>query len=198
MSKKRKSNTSSSATNDDGDIVPTTNFDWGSIFPASRIKSQLQNEDENLGRLPKKTLHLISNCSALLLRQIVQKSLAKKKDNDNQQPAIILSAQDLLRGVQASEALSFLEESVQEATQQDDGKLAPVKRKRSTASNRIDPSKSSTSMRENAPNTKSAKKPKISGNRGVEEALEVVSEKQTSTVTAKLPDKIVVDEEDYD
>jgi len=64
------------ATNDDGD----DEVDWYSVFPTSRIKSQIMN-DEKVGRLSNKAAEYVGACSALFLQSLVSEAKALSNDS---------------------------------------------------------------------------------------------------------------------
>lgn len=173
-------------------------LDSGTVFPVSRIKTQLQNEDNDIGRLPKKTLQLISSCSALVLQKIVQESLSLKEEyqnfmnkqqDDNEKPVIVLSAEDLKRGVEKNESLHFLKEPIEDAMQLEDGRLAPQKRGKRAAQKAADGG--SRNSRKAAKIAKAAP--------GLDQAsLEQIMELSNKPSRVTMQDEIVPDEEDYD
>jgi hypothetical protein len=173
-------------------------FDWLSVFPMSRIKAQIKGS-EDIGRLPKKTLELISASSALLVRDIIQESIvhaqAKKQTNPQSAEAeksiLILNSQDILKGVRERGDLSFLEDAVEQALDMEDGKLASTKVKKGQKRSRA--TGNQTAARPNA--TKKSKINSGISSESLNQALEVSSQE---TTTAIQSEKIVVDDEDYD
>jgi len=174
---------------------PVGDFDWSSPFPPARIRTQIQQEDDNIGCLPKKTLQLISICSALLLRKIVQAGIAASAKDSNINTAtaasrLVLSAKDLQEGIrQSPDCLDFLEAVVAQAVRDDEGKIARYKKKRKTISK---PSASSAKM---------AKRFVTDVASGIsDETLDQAVAVSESVIVQKANNKssITLDEDDYD
>lgn len=180
-----------------------TDFDWSSVFPPGRIKTQIQLEDDNIGCLPKKTLELISTCSTLLLRKIVQTSFASKDEGGKAGTAakataasppssLLLSAQDIRKGIQEGpECLQFLQEVVDQAMRDDDGKVASRKTKKRRAT------KSAEGTITGKPFAKLLKSNSTTA--GIsKETLEQAVELSKESATQNTKGGVVLDEEDYD
>ena len=145
-----------------------SNFDWSSVYPSGRIKSQIQAVDADIGCLPQKSLELINASSMLLLKKVVKASSSD---------TTILSAKDIQHGIQNESSLAFLGESVDDAVKSETNKLAkkPIyKPKKSTAKRK-------------------AQEELGVSRECLDQAAHVAN--QESTVN---PDKIDVDDEEYD
>jgi hypothetical protein len=189
-------------------------FDWTSVFTEGRVKAQIQLGDPNVGRTPRPTLQLISTCSALLLRKLVQESKGRARQRTLQSTAsttevlkgdrkklfdgsglgdnsqiLVLSAKDILESVRNNESLAFLHDALEQATNADNGNLASQnkgKRKKMVTDN-DKPSKKRAPRRLAGGN--------IIGSDAMEQALQI-SQEQGSVNNAAA--KITLDEEEYD
>ena len=184
-------------------------FDWSSVFPPGRIRTQIQLEDDNIGCLPKKTLELISACSTLFLRKIVQTSCAAK-DNISETvttgsppspSTILLSAQDMQKGIQEGpNCLLFLDDVVAQAVHDDDRKVASRKTKKRKAVRSED---TCTAQQPPGVSSKIAKLPKMSNaasgisKETLEQAV-AISQQRSSAIQTITKDSVILDEEDYD
>ena len=182
-----------------------TDFDWSSVFPPGRIKTQIQLEDDNIGCLPKKTLELISTCSTLLLRKIVQTSCTSKEKGGktgrtakasaaSPPSSQLLAAQDIQKGIQEGpESLHFLQDVVDQAVRDDDGKVASRKTRKRKATKSVkdtiaDSSKPLAKLRKSHSTTAGISK----------ETLEQAVELSKEPTTQNTKGGVVLDEEDYD
>ena len=181
----------------------STNFDWSSVFPPGRIKAQIQQEDDNVGCLPKKTLELISTCSTLLLREIVQTSCALMENENIKMESgrqattaaalppgtMLLSAKDIQNGIRKGpECLQFLQNVVDQAVRDDDGKVASRKIRKRKATNSAAASRPLSKLLKDTNTTAGISK----------ETLEEAVELSKVALTPRSKDTVVLDEEDYD
>lgn len=198
----------------------TPPYAWDSLWPEGRIKTLIHTQDANAGIFRRQTLQMLSTCSALLLRRIVQQSCHLRSQDKSNQPtptsssskapgasAIVLSAKDIQRSVAQDDSLGFLEEVLEEAVESDDGKLAKIKtikskRKQAPAAGVGNRNGDTTNPSSSKRPKNSAKIPKVSNEWGnvdqehIRQAIQQVS--QEAVPNSRTTDKIVLDEEDYD
>lgn len=217
----RNPKTSSSNGGDDGSGSSNEEvFDWSTVFPTSKIKTHLHRQSDDISCLPKKTLELISTCSALILRKIVQEAALISQETKNSSSSgnerststtaavVVINAKDIKNAVERNESFYFAQDTLEEIAVKDDRKLVNASEKSSDHKRKLSPTKPVESSRPRKKVVKeltnlSGKNDDAINHASMKEVLQVADISSSSNNNdnkefASLRNEIVVDEEDYD